>query len=233
MSDDINEPETEINQETPPQWFIDEGVPGVGSRPAWLHEKFKTTADLAKSYHELEKKVGTVPDDYDFSKSKYLDPDYVPFAELKQVAKDKRVPQEVIDKMLDSVDKYMDEFTIDDNEEIKKLGDNAQDRLMTLNNWAKANLSQESYEALTHNLRSAESVRAMEELRNKFMSNATQVPSGNDGATHNVATLDDIKLELSNNLAKYKTDPVYRKDIQSRLEVASKNAGGYVDKMGA
>lgn len=225
----------EIKTETPapPSWFIDEGVPGVGDRPSWLHEKFKTTADLAKSYHELEKKVGTVPDDYDFSKSKYLDPDYVPFHELKQVAKDKRVPQEVIDKMLESVDKYMDEFSIDDNEEIKKLGDNAQERLTTLNNWAKANLTQDSYDALTNNLRSAESVRALEELRNKFMSTATQVPNGNDGATHNTATLDDIKLELSNNLAKYKSDPVYRKDLQSRLEVASKNAGGYIDKMGA
>jgi hypothetical protein len=217
-----------------PQWFIEEGVPGTGARPAWLHDKFKTTADLAKSYHELEKRVGIVPDDYDFSKSKYLDPDYVPFSELKQVARDKRVPQEVIDKMLESVDKYMDEFQIDDNEEIIKLGANAQERLVTLNNWAKANLSQDSYEALTNNLRTSEAVKAMEELRNKFMSNSsTHVPNGNDGAVHNAATLDDIKLELSNNLAKYKSDPTYRKDIQSRLEVAAKNGGGYIDKVGA
>jgi hypothetical protein len=198
-----------------------------------LPDKFKTTADLAKSYHELEKKVGTVPDDYDFSKSKYLDPDYVPFHELKQIAKDKRVPQEVIDKMLESVDKYMDEFTIDDREEINKLGANAQDRLTTLNNWAKANLSNDSYEALTYNLRSAESVKALEELRNKFMSGATQIPNGNDGAIHNAASLEDIKLELTNNLQKYKDDPNYRRDLQGRLEIAAKNAGGYIDKMGA
>ena len=229
------DPNNNTPPETPasPAWFIDDGVPGVGDRPSWLHEKFKTTADLAKSYHELEKRVGTVPDDYDFSKSKYLDPDYVPFHELKQVAKDKRVPQEVIDKMLESVDKYMDEFTYDDDEEIKKLGDNAQERLVTLNNWAKANLSNDSYEALTSNLRNAESVKALEELRNKFMSTSTHVPNGNDGAVHNAASLEDIKLELSNNLAKYKTDAAYRKDITSRLEVAAKNAGGYVDKMGA
>src|SRR5258706_8354397 len=134
-----------------PKWYIDDGVPGSGERPSWLNEKFKSTADLAKSYHELEKKVGTVPDDYDFSKSKYLDPDYVPFHELKQIAKEKRVPQEVIDKMLESVDKYMDEFSTNDKEEIDKLGPNALDRLTTLNNWAKANLSQDSFEALTGN----------------------------------------------------------------------------------
>ena len=223
---------TEENTEVP-LWYVDEGMPGTGNRPAWLPDKFKTAADLGKSYHELEKKVGTAPDDYDFSKSKYLDPDYVPFHELKQVAKDKRVPQEVIDKMLESVDKYMDEFSINDEEEITKLGANAHERLITLNNWAKANLSNDSYEALTSNLRNAESVKAIEELRNKMMSTTTQVPSGNDGAIHNSASLNDIKLELTNNLAKYKTDPNYRKDLQNRLEIASKNAEGYVDKIGA
>lgn len=229
--------EEQTPNETPPpetpSWFIDEGIPGVGERPAWLADKFKTVADLGKSYSELEKKVGVAPEDYDFSKSKYLDPDYVPFQELKQVAKDKRVPQDVIDKMLESVDKYMDEFSTNDEDEIKKLGDNAQERLTTLNNWAKANLSKDSYEALTSNLRNAESVRALEELRGKMMSNNPHVPNGNDGATHNVATLEDIKMELSNNLGKYKTDVAYRNDIQKRLEIAAKNAPGFIDKMGA
>lgn len=216
-----------------PTWFIDEGMPGNGPRPSWLHDKFKTVADLGKSFTELEKKLGSVPDDYDFSKSKYLDSDYVPFQELKQVAKEKRVPQEVFDKMLESVDKYMDEFSTDYKEEIKKLGDNAKDRLQTLDNWAKANLSKESYEALTSNLRSAESIKALEELRGRMMSTIPQVPNGNNGATQNSASVDDLKLELANNLEKYKSDANYRKDLQNRLEVAVKNAPGYVDKVGA
>lgn len=216
-----------------PKWYLDENTALAGNRPDWMPEKFKTVADLAKSNLELEKRLGSVPDEYDFSKSRYLDPDYVPFHELKQLAKDKRVPQEVIDKMLESVDKYMDEFKIDDNEEINKLGPNAKDRLETLNNWAKANLSKESYEALTYNLRTAESVQAIEELRNKMMTATPQIPNGNTGAIANNASLEDIKLELSNNLAKYKSDANYRKDLTARLEVAAKNAGGFVDKMGA
>ena len=227
MTDDLNE------QSKTPTWFIDEGVPGIGDRPAWLNDKFKSAADLAKSYHELEKKVGTVAEDYDFSKSKFLDPDYAPFQDLKQFAKEKRVPSEFLDKMVESLDKYVDEFSTDYDEEIKKLGDNAQDRIVTLDNWAKANLSKDSYEALTNNLKSADSIKALEELRGKMMSNTPQVPSGNDGAIHNSASLDDIKIELSNNLQKYKDDPVYRKDLQSRLEVAAKNTPGFVDKVGA
>ena len=221
-----------IENETP-SWFIDEGRPGAGDRPAWLNDKFKSAADLAKSYVELEKKFGVVPDEYDFSKSRYLDADYVPFQELKQIGKDKRVPQEFMDKMIDSVDKYMDEFKVDYSEELKKLGDNAQERITTVNNWAKANLSKDSYEALSSNLNSAESFKAIEELRGKIMSNSPQVPSGNEGATHNAASLNDIKMELSNNLGKYKSDEAYRKDLQRRLEVAAKNTPGYVDKVGA
>lgn len=219
-----------MTDEAQPTWFIDENVPGVGNRPDWLPQKFKTVADLSKSYNELEKRVGVVPDNYDFTKSRFLDPDYVPFQELQQVAKDKRVPQEFIDKMLDSVDKYMDEFSTDPAEEFKKLGDNARDRVTVLDNWAKANLSKDSYEALTSKLNNAESIKALEELRGRMMSSTTQVP-GNNGAVSTAASLDDLKTELSTNLAKYKSDANYRVDLQRRLEMAAKNAPGYIDKV--
>ena len=218
--------------ETTPQWFIDDGLPGAGERPSWLPDKFKTVADMARSNAELEKRLGTVPDSYDFKKSKFLDPDYVPFQELLATAKEKRVPQEFIDKMFESVDKYVDEFSTDMDEELKKLGDNAQERVQTLDNWAKANLSKDSYEALTSRLNNADSIKALEELRGKMMSGTPLVP-GNNGSVAGSASLEDLKMELSTNLQKYKTDDAYRKDIQRRLEVAAKNAPGYVDKVGA
>lgn len=225
-----------VEVRTPPEapvWYIDEGLQGIGPRPAWLPEKYKTMADLAKSNLELEKKLSTAPEDYDFSQSKFIDADYAPFQEFQNFAKDKRVPKEVMDKLNDSLNKYVDEFSTDYSEEIKKLGDNATERLATLDNWAKANLSKDSYEALTSNLRNAESVKALEELRGRMMSNTPQVPNGNDGAIHSSASLEDVKMELQTNYAKYKTDTAYRKDLQARLEVAAKNAPGYIDKIGA
>ncbi len=105
-----------------PTWWLDEGIPGIGEKPSWLGDKFKTAADLAKSYSELEKRVGTAPDDYDFARSKSLDPDYVPFQEMLELAKQRRVPKDVMDKMIDSVDKYFDEFKTNEDEEFKKLG---------------------------------------------------------------------------------------------------------------
>lgn len=221
--------------ETPPvtpSWFIDDNVPGVGDRPTWLNEKFKTAADMAKSHQELEKKLGSVPDDYDMTKSKFLDPDYVPFQDLLQLAKEKRVPKEVMDKMVDSIDKYMDEFSIDYEEEAKALGENAKERLTTLDNWAKANLSEDSYNALTSKLNDRHGIKALEELRGKMMSNTPMVPAGNEAANTAVASLDEMKSELVNNLAKYKSDPGYRKDYEGRLTLAAKNSG-MIDKVGA
>lgn len=215
-----------------PTWFIDEGIPGSGDRPTWLPDKYKTVAALAKHTSELEKRLGSTPDNYDLSKSKFLDPDYEPFQELQSFAKEKRVPQEVMDKFIESVDKYVDEFRTDYNEEVKSLGDNAKERIALLDNWAKANLSNDAYEALTQSINSAASVKALEELRGKFMSNTPQIPSSN-GLVSEQNSVEDIKLEMANNLEKYKTDENYRKDIRKRLEVAAKNMPGFIDKMGA
>lgn len=217
------------NTQETPTWWIDEGKPGVGEKPAWLSEKFKSAGDMAKSYQELENRVGKAPEQYDFSKSKFLDGDYVPFQELQEFAKSKRVPQEVMDKMIDSVDKYMSEFSTDYKEEALKLGDNAKERLSTLNNWAKANLTEKSFEALTSKLTNADSVLALEELRGKMMSNNVTIPNGNDAGTNNVTSMEDLQMELNNNLEKFKTDMKYRREIQSKMEAAAKSST-YVDK---
>ena len=172
-----------------PSWYIDENVPGVGDRPTWLNEKFKSAADLAKSYEALEKKFGTPPDEYDLTKSKFIDPAYAPFQEFAALAKEKRVPKEVMDKMVDTLNKYMDEFSTNPQEELTKLGENAIERIKLLDNWAKTNLSESSYQALTTNLRNADAIKALEELRGKMMSNTVVIPPGNDAANLNVETL--------------------------------------------
>ncbi len=214
-----------------PKWFIDEGIPGAGERPEWLQEKYKTVADLARSNQELEKKIGTAPEEYDVSNSKFIDAEYGPFQDFLSLAREKKVPKEVVDKMMDSFDKYMDEFSPDMNEEVTKLGENAKERIQLLNNWAKANLSDDSFHALTGSLRTAEAIKALEELRGKFMTDSTMVPNGNDSGVGEGASLEDVKNEMATNLDKYKSDPNYRKEIQGKLEVAARRSG-YVDKVG-
>lgn len=233
MTEEVTQP-TQTNpapaENTEPSWFIAEGVPGPGERPEWLGDKFKTVADLAKSYTELEKRTGKVPDQYDFSKAEWIDPDYVPFQDLAAKAKEMRVPQEFIDLMGDSVGKYLSEFSSDPKEEMAKLGEGAKEKIEVLNNWAKANLSEDAAKALFSEIRTADAIKAIDELRSKMMENATQVPGGNSDANSNQETLSDIQSEMVANLEKYKQDTKYQAEIRARMERVSAQSQ-YVDKI--
>lgn len=211
----------ENSGEAPPStnWFWDENTPGQGDRPQFLPEKYKSVADVAKAYKELESRLGTAPKEYDFSKGQgWIEPDYEPFQEMAEFARSKHVPQEVMDKFLDSVGLYLDEFRTDMGEEKAKLGEKATERLQILNNWAKSNLSEKSFAALTAGMRTADQIEALEEIRNKMLNNSTMVPGGNTSVTGGGPTLEEYRSELNANFAKYKTDPAYRKEMERKLE---------------
>jgi two-component SAPR family response regulator len=200
-------------------WLWDENTPGTGDRPVFLPEKYKSVADVAKAYKELESRLGTAPKEYDFSKGQsWIEPDYEPFIEMAEFARSKHVPQEVMDKMLESVGYYLDEFKTDMNEEKAKLGEKSTERLQILNNWARSNLSEKSFNALTAGMRTAEQIEALEEIRNKMLTNNTMVPGGNQSVVSGGMTLEEYRSELNANFAKYKTDPAFRKEMERKLE---------------
>jgi hypothetical protein len=230
MTTSINPNLTPPDNSTETAWWWDEGVPGTGDKPEWYSDKYKSVAEKAKAHGELEKRLGSAPNEYDVSKGDgWMDKDYEPFQEMLDLAKGKHVPQEVMDKMLDSVGKYLNEFNVDYTEERSKLGDKAEERLQVIDNWAKSNFSAETYDALINNLRTADAVKAIEEVRTKMNSNATTIPNPNSDVSTNAPSLQDIQSELNKNLDKYKTDPTYRRELQAKMEAASKNSG-YEDK---
>lgn len=202
-----------------PSWYWDENTPGTGERPSYLPDKYKTVADVAKAQRELESRLGSAPKDYDFSKGdSWIEPDYEPFIEMAEYAKSKHVPQDVMDKFLGTVGLYLDEFKTDINEERAKLGENATQRLQTLNNWAKSNLSEKSFQSLSAGMRTADAIEALEEIRTKMLSTNTLVPNGNSGAVSGGSTIEEYRSELNANFDKYKTDPHYRKEMERKLE---------------
>ncbi len=207
-----------------PAWWLDDNTPGVGERPDWLPAQFKKASDVAKSYAELQKRFGEAPSEYSWEAGKgWVEPDYEPFQELAQYAKSKRVPQDVMDKMLSSVGKYLDEFGVDYEAEKAALGDDADQRLDVLNNWAKSNLSENAFFALTSNLRTADAVMALEELRSKMLGQNTMIPGNQQSQSDGVLTLDDLQAELTNNIQKYKSDPRYRREITEKIERLQNN----------
>lgn len=208
----------ETGQETP-SWFWDENTPGHGERPQFLPDKYKSVADVAKAYKQLESRLGAAPKEYDLSKGQgWIEPDYAPFQEMTEFAKSKHVPQDVMDKFLETVGVYLDEFKTDINEEKAKLGDNATARLKTLNNWAKSNLSEKSFNVLSAGMRTADAIEALEEIRNKMIGQETMIPGSANASPGGAPSLEEYRSELNSNYQKYKDDPSYRKEMMSKLE---------------
>jgi hypothetical protein len=200
-------------------WYWDANTPGQGDRPDFLPDKYKSVADVAKAYKELEQRLGQAPKEYDFSKGEsWIEPDYEPFHHMADFARQHHVPQTVMDKMLETVGLYLDEFKTDISEEKAKLGDNATERLQKLNNWAKSNLSEKAFSTLSASMRTAEQIEALEEVRNKMLGNSTLVPGGNSASSGGGPSLEEYRSELNANFAKYKTDPHYRKEMERKLE---------------
>jgi hypothetical protein len=213
--------DTSVNPNIEPAWWWDDNTPGSGDRPDFLPEKYKKVSDVAKAYKELEQRLGQAPNEYDFSKGEdWIDPDYEPFQDLAQYAKSKHVPQDVMDKMLESVSIYLNEFKPDLEEEKTKLGEKAKERLTLLNNWAKSNLSDKAFQALTSNMRTAEAIEALEEIRSKMMQSNTLIPTGNESAANSTPSVEQVKNKIKNNYQKYKDEPEFRQEIQGELKRA-------------
>jgi hypothetical protein len=213
MDEDINT--TEDNTTSEPEWYWDENTPGEGERPDFLPDKFKSVADAAKSYSELEKKLGSVPSDYDLSEADWIDQDSEKISGLKEIAKKHHMSQQAFKDMLDGVNSYLSDFDVDIEKEKAKLGDNIEERLGKLDNWAKSNLSEKAYNAIADSLDTADKIQALEEIREKMIGDTTNIPTGNESTSE---TMEDLQNELALNMAKYKTDSKYRRDIENRME---------------
>lgn len=202
------------------------------ARPDWLPEKFKAPEDMVKSYNSLEQRMGSAPKEYDMAKSEsWLDPSYEGFSDMMALAKEKGVSQEVMDSMLEKTGEYIHSFSGSMEKEREKLGEKADERIEVINNWAKANLSEDSFYALTESMNTAAAVTALEELRSKVLDNNTQVPNGNISPEASKDSLEDIQSEMNSNIERYKTDRAYRSEILAKMERLQH--GGYIDKSSA
>lgn len=218
--DESNVSESPGTEAPSPSWWLDENTPGFGDRPNFLPEKYKTVADVVKAHKELEQRLGSAPAKYDFSKGKaWIEEDYEPFQHMAEFAKSKHVPQEVMDKFLDTVGLYLDEFKVDINEEKAKLGEKASERIQVLNNWAKSNLSEKAFEVLSGSMRTAEQIEALEEIRSKMLGGNSMVPGANAAPAQAGMSLEEYRSELNANYSKYKSDPHYRKEMERKLEM--------------
>ena len=148
------------------EYFLAEGIKGAGETPEWYKsDKYQSVAEQAKAYTELEKKFGGfkgAPKD-GYTAPEGVESDDALLTELTEFAKDTNMSDEAFGRaweLLSAQEQAVEEVT--QEMEMQKLGENATQRLKTVEGFLKNNLDAETYSAAQELVTTAESVALIE-----------------------------------------------------------------------
>ena len=150
------------------EFFLSEGIKGVGDQPEWYKaDKYKSIAEQAKAYTELEKKFGGftgAPKD-GYQPYEGVESSDALWGELVEFGTKQNMSQAAMNEaweLLTAQEQAIEEVSIET--EMAKLGDNAVERIKVVEQYMKNNLDSDTYEELRYAVNSAESVQLIEAL---------------------------------------------------------------------
>jgi hypothetical protein len=198
MNEEVQQTETVTETATPPQeerdFVVAEDLETkTEDRPEWLPEKYKSGEDLAKAYKELESKLGTKDDDIraevlkeieaesykdrpdsagDYVLPDYVDEESVLDGEVLKWWADHAFTygfsQSEFEEGLEKVMQAADGFGTDVEEEMEKLGDNANARVEAAALFSKQFFPQEHMESIERLTETADGLKALEFIMGKM-----------------------------------------------------------------
>ena len=150
------------------EYFLSDNVKGVGEMPEWYKaDKYKSVAEQAKAYTELEKKFGGftgAPKD-GYSLAEGVEADDALWGELVEFGTKQNMSQAAMNEaweLLTAQEQAIEEVSLET--EMAKLGDNAVERIKVVEQYMKNNLDGDTYERLRYAVNSAEAVELVEAL---------------------------------------------------------------------
>ena len=148
------------------EYFLAEGIKGAGETPEWYKsDKYQSVAEQAKAYTELEKKFGGfkgAPKD-GYTAPEGVESDDALLTELTEFAKDTNMSDEAFGRaweLLSAQEQAVEE--VSQEMEMQKLGENATQRLKTVEGFLKNNLDADTYSAAQELVTTADSVALIE-----------------------------------------------------------------------
>lgn len=204
-------------------------------RPEWLLEKYKTPEDQAKAYSELYgqfskktedlrkevladaikeygKMVGVPekPDAYAYPEGFQAPGETVDKA-LREWAHKNNVGAEAFKALI----KDVHGLTVSNAEaELKKLGDNAQDRIREVNGWITRNVPKEHFGVVSKIMTTAEGVAFMEAMMGEFADSGFAPDGG--GNSSKVLTRAEIRKMQED--PRWGTDEAYTKEVRAHWQ---------------
>lgn len=221
-SEETTEATTETTTEETPAWSYAEGINGEGETPEWFKaDKFKSVAAQAEAYKGLEGKLGGftgAPDEYEVSMPDGIEGEFIEddplMGEFQEWAKTNQLNQGAFTEMLHMFVKSEHEKYGSSREQgLKALGPDAQSRLQNINDYAKANLSEDEYNGILAATTTPEGVMAVEALIAK--TRGLKIPTDNSEVDTGIAH-SDIKERMKD--PRYASDPAFRAETSKMYE---------------
>ena len=150
------------------EYFLSDGIKGSGDTPDWYKgDKYKSVAEQAKAYTELEKKFGGftgAPKD-GYSGPEGIESDDALLKELTEFATKTNMSQEAFGdawELLSAQGQAVEQ--VSQEQEIASLGDNAQERIKNVEGYLKNNLDADVYEEVRSLVTDARSIQLVEHM---------------------------------------------------------------------
>jgi len=215
-----------------PRWYYQspienerDGVGGNGEVPEWMMvDKYKSVEEQAKGYKELSSRFGG----FDGSPEEYAMPEGFSDAGLdegmlsivREIGLENKMSQNMFNDLVSKVATYQ----LDQQEELTKnamtkLGEKAEERISTVQNWLNTNAPKEMIEKIAPLATSAEAIEALEFFIDKS--------KGSTLAPHNTTPIakmsqseyaDKLMAKDANGNLKISVDPEYKKEIDKLTE---------------
>jgi len=162
----------EETQETPtetqePSFSYAEGIAGEGEKPEWFKDsKYKTIADQAKAYGDLESRFGGFtgkPED-GYSLSEGIEAVESPMLDsLKEIGEKYNMSNDMFNEIIETQIKAEQEAEeAFRSREIENLGENGQQRIDNANDWLSANTPEWLRDSIGNSMQSAEDIGKLE-----------------------------------------------------------------------
>ena len=215
---------TESTETTSEGWMMSEDIKGEGEVPEWFKSgKYKTVADQAKAYAGLESKLGAftgapedgykveLPEGIDAELITADDPMLVSFNEWPKEA---GLSQEKHTELMGIYVNGMMESQPSIEDEIKRMGKDAPQRINDFTSWAKANFDESEFQTLEGMATTAEGFGLLEKMRGMLRESDVSAPS-------NAKSIDSTTKEALYELVadpKYQESPSFRKEVEKKFE---------------
>ena len=182
-------------------YYWQEGMAGEGEKPEWLKsDKYKSVADQAKAYTDLEKKFGSfqgAPEKYEVSED--YDPEDTFVKMLSDIGTKSNMNQSAFDEMLNLGNELLSaNSSVNEEQEMKALGPNAQERLDNIDGYLKNNLG-DRYEEMKDAVSSAKTVELVEALIKSSVPSSPAMGESIDPGTLSQGDIEKMMTEKDDN----------------------------------